>query len=141
METNGFSVQVEDVQDLNRIKDEKQVPPLLRSCHTAVVDGYIIEGHVSVAEIERLNRFRHFLSPHVAEIVASQGGETLLQSHRSWNGVRVIGRADGNGINRLAHFVEHLTAIVVLLCRAISSCRLVQTVFIDVADGNDVSFT
>lgn len=54
MEQNGFSVQVEDVQDLNRIKDEKQVPPLLRSCHTAVVDGYIIEGHVAVAEIERL---------------------------------------------------------------------------------------
>jgi hypothetical protein len=54
MEENGFSVQVEDVQDLNAVKDEKQVPPFLRSCHTAVVDGYIIEGHVSVAEIERL---------------------------------------------------------------------------------------
>ena len=54
MEENGFSVQVEDVQDLNQIKEEKQVPPFLRSCHTAVVDGYIIEGHVPVAEIERL---------------------------------------------------------------------------------------
>ena len=54
MEENGFSVKVEDVQDLSRIKDEKQVPPLLRSCHTAIVDGYIIEGHVSVSEIERL---------------------------------------------------------------------------------------
>ena len=54
MEENGFSVQVEDVQDLNRIKDEKQVPPLLRACHTAVVDGYIVEGHVPVNEIERL---------------------------------------------------------------------------------------
>ena len=54
MEENGFTVQVEDVQDLNAVKDEKQVPPFLRSCHTAIVDGYIIEGHVSVAEIERL---------------------------------------------------------------------------------------
>ena len=54
MEENGFSVNVEDVQDLNTIKDEKQVPPLLRSCHTAIVDGYIIEGHVSIKEIERL---------------------------------------------------------------------------------------
>jgi hypothetical protein len=54
MEENGFSVQVEDVDDLNRIKDEKQIPQQLRSCHTAIVDGYIIEGHVPAAEIERL---------------------------------------------------------------------------------------
>jgi hypothetical protein len=54
MEANGFSVQVEDVEDPNQIKNEKQVPPLLRACHTAIVDGYIIEGHVSVDEIERL---------------------------------------------------------------------------------------
>jgi hypothetical protein len=54
MEQNGFTMQVEDVQDLNAVKDEKQVPPFLRSCHTAVVDGYIIEGHVTVADIERL---------------------------------------------------------------------------------------
>ena len=54
MKDNGFSVKVEDVQDLSKIKDEKQVPPQLRSCHTAIVDGYIIEGHVGAAEIERL---------------------------------------------------------------------------------------
>jgi hypothetical protein len=30
------------------------VPQELESCHTAVVDGYIIEGHVPVAEIQRL---------------------------------------------------------------------------------------
>ena len=54
MEENGFTVQVEDVQDLATVKNQYQVPPQLRSCHTAIVDGYIIEGHVSVAEIERL---------------------------------------------------------------------------------------
>lgn len=36
------------------IKRRYKVPPTLQSCHTAVVDGYIIEGHVPVAEIERL---------------------------------------------------------------------------------------
>ena len=30
------------------------MPPALQSCHTAIVDGYIIEGHVPTAEIERL---------------------------------------------------------------------------------------
>jgi hypothetical protein len=51
---NGFPVQVENVQDLAAVKARYQVPLELQSCHTAIVDGYILEGHVPVAEIERL---------------------------------------------------------------------------------------
>ena len=54
MEENGFWVQVEDVNDLSAVKRNQQIPPQLQSCHTAIVDGYIIEGHVPVAEINRL---------------------------------------------------------------------------------------
>lgn len=54
MEENGFAVQVEDVKDLNAIKEAHQVPMELQSCHTAIVDGYVIEGHVPVEEINRL---------------------------------------------------------------------------------------
>jgi hypothetical protein len=54
MEENGFDVTVEDVQDMSLIKSRYQVPPELQSCHTAIVDGYVIEGHVPVAEINRL---------------------------------------------------------------------------------------
>ena len=54
MEQNGYTAQVEDVQDLMAVKDQYDVPLELQSCHTAIVDGYIIEGHVPVAEIERL---------------------------------------------------------------------------------------
>ena len=54
MEDNGYTVQVENVQDLGKVKDDYQIPGQLRGCHTAIVDGYIIEGHVPVAEIERL---------------------------------------------------------------------------------------
>jgi hypothetical protein len=54
MEENGYTVKVEDVNDLNAVKRNQQIPPQLQSCHTAIVDGYIIEGHVPVAEIERL---------------------------------------------------------------------------------------
>ena len=35
-------------------KSTYRVPADLRSCHTAIVDGYIIEGHVPAAEIRRL---------------------------------------------------------------------------------------
>ena len=54
MEENGYTVQVEDVQDLAPIKNQYNVPPQLHSCHTAIVDGYVIEGHVPVEDIERL---------------------------------------------------------------------------------------
>ena len=54
MEGNGFTIQVENVNDLTTVKQTHQIPPQLQSCHTAIVDGYIIEGHVPVAEIERL---------------------------------------------------------------------------------------
>jgi hypothetical protein len=54
MEDNGYTVKVEDVQNLTSVKNQYQVPPELQSCHTAIVDGYVVEGHVPVAEIERL---------------------------------------------------------------------------------------
>lgn len=54
MEENGFVVQVEDVKDLNAVKDEHQVPMQLQSCHTAIVDGYVIEGHVPALDVTRL---------------------------------------------------------------------------------------
>jgi hypothetical protein len=54
MEENGFPVQVEDVEEMAPIKLRFNVPPELESCHTAIVDGYVIEGHVPVAEVRRL---------------------------------------------------------------------------------------
>ena len=54
MEAHGYTVQVENTQDLTAIKSHYQVPPTLHSCHTAIVDGYIIEGHVSIVDIARL---------------------------------------------------------------------------------------
>jgi hypothetical protein len=42
------------VNDLTAVKTQYQVPLALQSCHTAIVDGYVIEGHVPVAEIDRL---------------------------------------------------------------------------------------
>lgn len=43
-----------NVQDMGSIKIQYQVPAELQSCHTAIVDGYVIEGHVPVSEINRL---------------------------------------------------------------------------------------
>lgn len=54
LEENGVEVTSELVEDLHEVKQEKGVPGQLSSCHTAVADGYIIEGHVPVEDIRRL---------------------------------------------------------------------------------------
>ena len=54
----GFVVDAEDVADLAPVKVVHQVPPALRTCHTAIVDGYVVEGHVPADVIETLLRDR-----------------------------------------------------------------------------------
>lgn len=50
----GFGVDVVDVADLGPVKQRHGVPPRLASCHTALVDGYVVEGHVPADDIRRL---------------------------------------------------------------------------------------
>lgn len=54
LKANGFEVEVENVQNLNPIKQQHGVTRELASCHTATVDGYVIEGHVPASDIKRL---------------------------------------------------------------------------------------
>jgi hypothetical protein len=54
LKENGYTVQVNNVDNLSTIKSEYQIPTELQSCHTAIVDGYIIEGHVPAATIDQL---------------------------------------------------------------------------------------
>ena len=55
---DGFDVRTVDRDDLDAVKSTHGVPPRLQSCHTAVVDGYVIEGHVPAQDIRRLLRDR-----------------------------------------------------------------------------------
>lgn len=54
MEDNGFTVTAEDFGSREAEQAVSQVPAPLQSCHTAIVDGYIIEGHVPVEDVNRL---------------------------------------------------------------------------------------
>jgi hypothetical protein len=51
---NGFEVTVEATHDLPLIKRQHGVPGPLEGCHTTLVEGYVVEGHVPVAAILRL---------------------------------------------------------------------------------------
>jgi hypothetical protein len=54
LEANGFRVDSHDVSDLDRIKSNLGVRPQYASCHTAIADGYTLEGHVPADDIKRL---------------------------------------------------------------------------------------
>ncbi|BDW82894.1 CopG family transcriptional regulator [Erythrobacter sp. Dej080120_24] len=51
---NEVPVEVTVTQDMTRVKQQHGVPQDLWSCHTMIVDGYVIEGHVPAEQIERL---------------------------------------------------------------------------------------
>ena len=51
---NGFTVESVETRAMDVVKTENGVPRPLLSCHTAIVDGYVIEGHVPAADIARL---------------------------------------------------------------------------------------
>jgi hypothetical protein len=51
---NGFEPTVRDEEDMDAIKAQLGVPEGVRSCHTALVGKYLIEGHVPASDIQRL---------------------------------------------------------------------------------------
>lgn len=59
LEEEGFTVNAIDHDDVDSIKSRLGLPsPELKSCHTAIIDGYLVEGHVPADDIKRLLRER-----------------------------------------------------------------------------------
>jgi hypothetical protein len=54
LEANGYEVTTIEMADLSPVKAEHGIRPVLTSFHTAVVEGYAIEGHVPADVIDRL---------------------------------------------------------------------------------------
>ena len=54
MEKNGFTATATDVADVTPVKVQNGVPTRASSCHTTLIGGYVIEGHVPVEDIRRL---------------------------------------------------------------------------------------
>ena len=50
----GFEVEANDLNDLSSIKNHYGVQRALSSCHTAIVEGYVVEGHVPAEHVARL---------------------------------------------------------------------------------------
>jgi hypothetical protein len=58
LQQHGFTTNVTETDDVASIKKQRGVPARVQSCHTAVVDGYVLEGHVPAADVQRLLKER-----------------------------------------------------------------------------------
>ena len=101
MRANGFSVITHDTENVAAHKTRLGVPVAMGSCHTAEVNGYLIEGHVPAGDVKRLlsekPRARGLLSqgmpasapgmddprkiPYEILLVSNEGGTTSYAKH------------------------------------------------------------
>jgi hypothetical protein len=58
LRSNGFTVRTTNTETLDALKTKHQIPAQVRSCHTGLVGGYVVEGHVPAADIHRLLKER-----------------------------------------------------------------------------------
>ncbi|MEP2828186.1 DUF411 domain-containing protein [Parvibaculum sp.] len=58
MREAGFAVRVTEMEDLTPLKARHGVSAELASCHTALIGGYVVEGHVPASDVARLLKER-----------------------------------------------------------------------------------
>ena len=68
MKKQGFQTKAILTSDIEAVKQKYHVPDRLASCHTAIIDGYVVEGHVPVHDVKRLLQEK----PNVAGISVPQ---------------------------------------------------------------------
>jgi hypothetical protein len=54
MTAAGFQVRTVDMEDITEVKQASGVPMRLRTCHTALIDGYVVEGHVPADLVKKM---------------------------------------------------------------------------------------
>lgn len=58
LRSHGFEVRATNTEKVDELKAKHGIPRQARSCHTALVGGYVVEGHVPAADVQRLLKER-----------------------------------------------------------------------------------
>jgi len=74
LESNGFTVNDHVEPDMQAVKQRLGVAPRLASCHTGVIDGKFVEGHVPAAQILELRQRPDLLGLAVPGMPAGSPG-------------------------------------------------------------------
>ncbi|MDA0866882.1 MAG: DUF411 domain-containing protein [Cyanobacteria bacterium] len=102
MQAAGFHVQDELTEDMEAIKAEYGLPEVLATCHTAIADGYVLEGHIPATDVQRLLAEK----PAIAGIAAPGMpiGSPGMESGEEVEPYRVFSFTESGQINA---FAEH----------------------------------
>ncbi len=104
MEENGFSVKEIQTNDMEAIKEKYNLPSDLASCHTAIIDSYVLEGHVPASDVKQLlQQQSHLVGLAVPGMIIGSPG---MESGEEKESFAVIG-FDENG--EIEVFKEYLS--------------------------------
>ena len=84
LESNGFKVVDHVESNMSSIKQSLGVPQELASCHTAVIDGKFVEGHVPADEIKKLSGRSDLAGIAVPGMPAGSPGMDYDQNHQPY---------------------------------------------------------
>lgn len=88
LEANGFSVNDHVEPNMSAVKQRLGVAPRLSSCHTAVIGGKFVEGHVPVAQIRALEKHPELLGIAAPGMPAGSPGMEMGSARQAY---QVIG--------------------------------------------------
>ena len=87
MQKNGFDIKSVNTNDMDTVKQHYRIPKSVKSCHTAIVNGYVLEGHVpanTAKKIIRITSSKTFLVTlvlmkylHITFIIKSDDSITI----------------------------------------------------------------
>ncbi|MEO5378915.1 MAG: DUF411 domain-containing protein [Magnetococcus sp. DMHC-6] len=103
LEKNGIQVTVENHPNMTEIKNRLGVPDQLSSCHTGVINGYLVEGHVPIEDILRLLE-EHPIAKGIAAPGMPIGSPGMEIPHTKPDRYQVLLFTD-NGQNKI--FAQH----------------------------------
>ncbi|VXC72580.1 DUF411 domain-containing protein [Pseudomonas sp. 9Ag] len=91
LQANGFEVRDHVESNMSAVKERLGVAPRLGSCHTGVIDGKFVEGHVPVAQIRELQQRHDLLGVAAPGMPAGSPGMDYDQPAQAY---QVIGLTD-----------------------------------------------
>lgn len=101
LQANGFSVNDHAEPNMSALKQRLGVAPRLSSCHTAVIGGKFVEGHVPVAQIRELEQHPELLGIAVPGMPAGSPGMEMGQVRQAY---QVIGLSRDGADSVLASY-------------------------------------
>ncbi|MDN7142178.1 MULTISPECIES: DUF411 domain-containing protein [Pseudomonas] len=104
MEQNGFKVIDHVETDMSAVKQNLGVVPRLASCHTAVIDGKFVEGHVPAEQVRELAKRSDLLGIAVPGMPAGSPG---MEVDGVTHAYQVIGLTKSGGDEVVAEYPGH----------------------------------